>query len=432
MSSRASTKCDERSLEISPNTTYLFEMTMDKSLSVYLHWPFCESKCPYCDFNSHVRDSFDEAAFLAAYKKELTLYENFHGRKINTIFFGGGTPSLMSPKLVENILAALQDFFGFTDNVEITLEANPSSTTSTRHRLNHASDSRAISSSGKKIALEFAGANSGNDLNFQKMADFKTAGINRISMGVQSFNDTHLKFLGRAHDATQARAAIEALSKLYERFSFDLIYALPNQSLDSWQSELRDALSYGTKHLSLYQLTIEPNTNFFHNKVKPAESELAADMYELTNRVCEEKGLHAYEVSNYAAHAHECRHNLCYWRVGDFIGIGPGAHGRFFDETGKRIATENIKSPEKYIFSVTENGNALANRQDVSDSLIQEYLLMSLRLKEGLDLNKVKYAINLENLEIFKQSGLIEDNNEKIIVSDTGRLVLNKIIEGLS
>ncbi|MBV8548171.1 MAG: coproporphyrinogen III oxidase, partial [Alphaproteobacteria bacterium] len=292
-------------------------------LAIYVHWPFCVSKCPYCDFNSHVQKRVDEAVWRDHYRREIAYYAGLMpGRPVSSIFFGGGTPSLMQPETVGAVLQAIHDAWPVATNAEITLEANPNSAEAAR----------------------FAG--------------FRAAGVNRVSVGVQALNDADLAFLGRAHKADEARAAIKLAARHFPRFSFDLIYARRGQSIPDWQRELTDALTMTGDHLSLYQLTIEPNTQFF---VRAAKGEVlttpddeAVTLYEMTQDMMRAAGLPAYEISNHARPGDESRHNLTYWHYGDYLGIGPGAHGRYVLD-GVRFATENARAPDAWLRAVGDN-----------------------------------------------------------------------------
>ena len=326
-------------------------------LGLYVHWPFCVAKCPYCDFNSHVRAQIDQpdwrAAYLRALESEAARLDS-HGAKrpLASLFFGGGTPSLMEPATTAAIIEAAERLFGFEDGIEITLEANP----------------------GSVEAARFTG--------------FRAAGVNRVSLGVQAFDDASLKFLGRAHDAAQARGAIDIAMTTFPRMTFDLIYARPNQSLADWQRELDMALAYGTSHLSLYQLTIEKGTPFFaaHKRgefVIPDEEEAAA-LFEMTQARLGEAGLAAYEISNHARPGEESRHNLIYWRSDDYIGIGHGAHGRL-TFGGQTFATLRKHKPEDWLAQLNKDGLGVMEETPVSASeRLSEMLMMGLRLTEPI------------------------------------------------
>ncbi|NML94231.1 radical SAM family heme chaperone HemW [Novosphingobium olei] len=319
------------------------------SLALYLHWPFCLRKCPYCDFNSHVRDRFDpsawEQALLAdlAFEAELT-----GGREISSIFFGGGTPSLMPPALVARIIDQAAAHWRFADDIEVTLEANPSSVEASR------------------------------------FADLALAGVNRVSLGLQALDDQTLKFLGRLHSLAESLDALAIAQSHFSRVSFDLIYARPGQTPESWQAELTQALSYGTGHLSLYQLTIEPGTQFAtlvrQGKLVPQDDDAAAELFALTREMTAAAGLPAYEISNHARPGEESRHNLTYWRYGDYIGVGPGAHGRRLG-----VATVRHKKPENFLKAVEEQGQGICETRALGPrEQAAEAVMMGLRLAEGI------------------------------------------------
>ena len=374
--------------------------------SLYIHWPFCESKCPYCDFNSHVREKIEFDRWQNSYLNEIGFYKNKLGnKKIDSIFFGGGTPSLMKPEMIENILIKVRDEFIVEDNIEITLEANPSS---------------------------FEAA---------KFRDFKAAGINRVSIGVQSFDETALKFLGRRHDKTQAINAIEQAGKIFGNFSFDLIYALPNQNLDSWKKELDFALKFGSPHISLYQLTIEKGTPFYADynkgKFKLPEEDLQTELYLATVEKCKEKGLERYEVSNFAKRGFESRHNLNYWLQNDYIGIGPGAHGRVHEGAAK-VATMDIHNPENWLEAVEQRGEGIQSKETLSKKeILEELIFMGLRIRDGIKLEKFS-VLGFQFSETFDQSlikklcdeGLMEVDSA-IRLTDQGLLLHTNIVKKL-
>ena len=370
-------------------------------LALYIHWPFCVSKCPYCDFNSHVREQVDVAAWQAAlladmaHEAELT-----PGRKLSSIFFGGGTPSLMPPSLVEALITAAERHWGFTADIEITLEANPSS-------------------------VEAA--------NFHDLAK---AGVNRVSLGLQSLDDQTLQFLGRAHDVHEGLAALDTAQQAFDRVSFDLIYARPGQSLADWQAELERALAFGTGHLSLYQLTIEPGTRFETlvrtGALIPADDDHCADLFELNRNIMTAAGLPAYEISNHARPGQESRHNLTYWRYEDYIGIGPGAHGRRLDS-----ATERHKKPENFLSAVERNGNGLKIEQALSpQTRAMEALMMGLRLAEGVNLraleSKTRLAVTemVDDAEVEKLAGLgfVEQREDRLTILPKGMPLLDALL----
>lgn len=371
---------------------------------LYLHWPFCEAKCPYCDFNSHVRAEIDQSRWLAAYLQELDNYaELLPGRVLNSVFFGGGTPSLMKPEIVAAILERVQSLWTPANDFEVTLEANPGSVESGR----------------------FSG--------------FADAGVNRVSLGVQSLRDVDLRRLGRIHTAADAIRAYEIARVYFDRVSFDLIYARQDQSLEDWREELSKALQLAVDHLSLYQLTIEQGTVFSQRLARGGlrglpSDDLSADMYELTQDLCNDAGLFGYEVSNHGAPGAECRHNLVYWRYGDYIGIGPGAHGRITARSG-RFETEAWANPEKWL-SLSE-GNTSLKKNDIISKKDQaaEHLLMGLRLVEGVDLERHRRLAGAPlptyRIQNLCDLGLLSHRDDRIAATPSGRLVLNRMIAAL-
>lgn len=368
---------------------------------VYVHWPFCKAKCPYCDFNSHVRQSVDQSAWTEAFLSEIDRTAAETGpRAVRSVFFGGGTPSLMDPALVGAILDRIALRWSMSNDVEITLEANPTS------------------------------------VEAERFLGYRDAGVNRLSLGIQALNDTDLRRLGRQHSASEALAALSLARETFNRVSCDLIYARQDQTLPQWQSELRQLLALGPDHMSLYQLTIEDGTAFGRlfeeGKLRGLPSEdVAADMYESTEGLCAEAGLLAYEVSNYAKPGSESRHNLIYWRMGDYAGIGPGAHGRLTLPSG-RIATSTLRSPEAWL-SAASAGNGEIERETLSDEdRAVEYLMMSMRLTEGCDLSRFN-ALRGASLPEARLNDLINDGflrreGEQLIATPSGRLVLNRLL----
>lgn len=354
----------------------------EEAFGVYIHWPFCQQKCPYCDFNSHVRfEGWDEERFLSAYTRELTWCHGLSpGQTVTSVFFGGGTPSLMQPKTVAAILDHIARLWPVSDGVEITLEANP----------------------GSVEASRFTG--------------YRAAGVNRVSIGVQSLIDSELKALGRIHSSDEARRAIKIAEQTFTRFSFDLIYARPNQAPDGWRKELSDALTMAGGHISLYQLTIEDGTPFAElhakGKLQVPPGEAAHDLFEITQELTELAGLRAYEISNHARPGEESRHNLIYWRYCPYAGVGPGAHGRL--ATGEtRLATETLRAPEAWCDAVLEKGNGLLAQSELSNrEMADEALLMGLRLREGLDLTRFAalsgFEIDREEIEALTDLGMLE------------------------
>jgi oxygen-independent coproporphyrinogen-3 oxidase len=375
----------------------------DVGFGVYIHWPFCASKCPYCDFNSHVRaGGIDEDRFLRAYLRELRHWaELAPGRPVASVFFGGGTPSLMSAATVAAILDAIANHWRMDGGTEITLEANPSSVEAGRFR------------------------------------DYRTAGINRVSLGVQSLEAADLRALGRLHTVEEALAAIDVSREIFQRSSFDLIYARPGQSLQAWRHELTRALALAGRHLSLYQLTIEAGTPFAdlhaRGRLRVPDSELAHDFYELTQELTEQAGLPAYEISNHAAPGEECRHNLLYWRYGEYAGIGPGAHGRVV-VGGTRRATTTERQPERWAEAVEAKGHGLSEISVLSrPEQADEALLMGLRLSEGLDLVRFAGISGLrpkaDVVRALSDAGLIEClGRDRLRASPSGRIVLNEVV----
>lgn len=375
-------------------------------LSIYIHYPFCKSKCPYCDFNSHVRNSIDHEAFEQAYLRELEYFApKLKNKNIKTIFFGGGTPSLMSAGLVEKIINKIAAIWNLDKTTEITLEANPTS------------------------------------FEAEKFKDFKRAGINRLSMGIQALNDVDLKFLGREHLASEAIEAIKTASKIFENYSFDLIYARPNQSLEAWKNELLEAIKLSPNHLSLYGLTIEKGTPFFQSYRKKEfilpDENLAADFYDLTGEITALHGLELYEISNYAKKNFECKHNLGYWQSEDYLGIGAGAHSRIYlDGELNRTSIIMLSEPNIWLEKNQKTGAGIQKQITISKSeLLEEIILMGLRLKEGINeqifqkhfKRNILDLINYEKLSSLEKEGLITfDNNIKI--TPKGRLLTNTII----
>jgi oxygen-independent coproporphyrinogen-3 oxidase len=374
---------------------------------VYIHWPFCLSKCPYCDFNSHVRQAgIDEPRYVAAFTAEVAATAaRISGRTVSTIFFGGGTPSLMDPKTVGAILDAISRHWTIAPDVEITLEANPTSVEASRFR------------------------------------GYRTAGVNRVSLGVQSLDDRVLKQLGRLHTAREALDAVAVAREIFPRFSFDLIYARPGQTVAAWRAELGQALAAAGEHLSLYQLTIEPDTPFaaLHagGKLVLPDDDLGRDLYDLTLDQCAAAGLPAYEVSNHARPGAECRHNLVYWRYGEYAGIGPGAHGRLIVD-GTRRATATEKRPEAWLMRVESVGHGVTVDDALSrDEQADEFLLMGLRLAEGID--PQRYAamagrpLDLERIAALTGHGFVETTADgRLRVTRSGFPVLDAVVADLA
>jgi len=385
----------------------MLNMSLTTPFAIYVHWPFCLSKCPYCDFNSHVRHGgIDEARFLRAYETEIAATAaRVPHRTVSSIFFGGGTPSLMQPSSVQAILDCIGRHWTIAPDVEITLEANPTSVEATRFR------------------------------------GFRAAGVNRVSLGVQALDDTSLKELGRLHTAQEALDAVAVARLIFDRYSFDLIYARPRQTLDGWAAELKRAIAEAAEHLSLYQLTIEPDTPFFGlhraGKLTIPDQDLARDLYDLTQAVCSDAGLPAYEISNHARPGAQCRHNLVYWRGHDYAGIGPGAHGRLTIDNG-RIATETEKRPEAWLMRVEETGTGLTVEEKLtSGEAADEYLLMGLRLAEGIDLARYSALsgrnLNPGRISILRNEGAVETTADgRLRVTQSGFPLLDAVVADLA
>jgi len=379
------------------------------AFGIYIHWPFCLSKCPYCDFNSHVAASIDQPGWRDALLAELSYFAaRTKDREVTSIFFGGGTPSLMDPATTQALLARIHDLWPVAPGVEISLEANP----------------------GTIDAERFHG--------------FRAAGINRLSMGLQALNDPDLKFLGRRHDVAQAIQAVELARAIFPRISFDLIYARPGQTPEAWRAELAQAIALAADHLSLYQLTVEPGTAFHpaHARgdfILPVEDD-AALMFDLTQEMCEAAGLPAYEVSNHARPGAECRHNQLYWQGGDYLGIGPGAHGRCTDHSGVTSALRQYKTPEKWLSAVAQLGHGTQEETALTpQERLEELVMMGLRLTEGLDSARFQRQTGRKLGEALNQSGLATMLDESMLIwrgpyllaTPKGRLLLNSVIAAL-
>jgi putative oxygen-independent coproporphyrinogen III oxidase len=385
----------------------MLNMNLNAPFAVYVHWPFCLSKCPYCDFNSHVRHGgIDEARFVRAYETEIAATaERVPGRTVSSIFFGGGTPSLMQPSSVQAILNCIGKHWTIAPGVEVTLEANPTSVEATRFR------------------------------------GFHAAGVNRVSLGVQALDDAALKELGRLHSAQEALDAVAVARSIFERYSFDLIYARPRQTPEAWAAELKRAIAEAAEHLSLYQLTIEPDTPFFGlhkaGKLPVPDEDLARDLYDLTQAVCSNAGLPAYEISNHAWPGAECRHNLVYWRGHDYAGVGPGAHGRLTID-GRRTATATEKRPEAWLMHVEEGGTGLTvDEKLTSGETADEYLLMGLRLAEGIDPARYSAlsgrALNPKRISILREEGAVETTADgRLRVTKSGFPLLDAVVADLA
>ena len=385
----------------------MLNMSLTSPFAVYVHWPFCLSKCPYCDFNSHVRHGgVDEARFLRAYETEIAATAaRVPGRTVSSIFFGGGTPSLMQPSTVQTILDCIGKHWSVAPNVEVTLEANPTSVEATRFR------------------------------------GYRAAGVNRVSLGVQALDDAALKELGRLHTAQEALDAVAVARSIFGRYSFDLIYARPQQSLDAWAAELKRAIAEAAEHLSLYQLTIEPDTPFFGlhkaGKLTVPDEDLARDLYDLTQSICSAAGLPAYEISNHARPGAECRHNLVYWRGHDYAGVGPGAHGRLTID-GRRVATATEKRPEAWLMRVEETGTGFTvDEKLTSGETADEYLLMGLRLAEGIDTARYSALsgrdLDPKRISILREEGAVETTTDgRLRVTKSGFPLLDAVVADLA
>jgi oxygen-independent coproporphyrinogen-3 oxidase len=382
-------------------------MTLE-SLALYIHWPFCKFKCPYCDFNSHVRERVEHKDWRSAYLKEMRFYREKTGpRHISSIFFGGGTPSLMETETTAAVIDGIHDLWGIPDGTEITLEANPTS------------------------------------VEARKLQGFKAAGINRVSLGVQSLNDEALKKLGRQHSAAEALAAVKLAARIFDRTTFDLIYARPEQTVEDWRRELNEALPYAKGHMSLYQLTIEPGTQYYtlhqRGELKIPDQDTAATLYETTQEIMEAQGMPAYEISNHAAAGQESRHNLVYWRYGDYAGIGPGAHGRLTLE-GTKWATRAHRAPEVWLERVERIGHG-AHPFDSVDPVKRgtEMLMMGLRLSEGVSCAQFEketgtsLSLFLDPLKVkaLEDEGLLRLTAHTLCATKPGRQKLNAVLSFL-
>ena len=376
---------------------------LSNAFGIYVHWPFCAAKCPYCDFNSHVRAHIDEEAWTAGILRELKSTAELQGDsrpRVETIFFGGGTPSLASGASIAAIVESIAHLWRLAPDAEITLESNPASVEAERFR------------------------------------DYRAAGVNRLSLGVQALNDDDLKILGRLHNAAEAKAALKIACDTFERVSLDLIYARPRQSVDTWRKELAEALAFDTEHLSLYQLTIEPGTPFAAlsrtGMLKTPNEDIAAALFETTQELTADAGRPAYEVSNHARPGAECRHNLLYWRYGNYAGVGPGAHGRLCID-GRRVATVCERLPERWAERIERNGIGVVEQSEIIPEVAaREHLLMSLRLLEGLDLSdyRARWGEHLDEsrLQRLVECGLLQRTKDRISATPRGRLVLNAVI----
>ena len=370
------------------------------SFGVYIHWPFCKAKCPYCDFNSHVRhDPVDDMSFVRSIATELDLMKHrTPGRIVTSIFFGGGTPSLMPPQAVQHVLDHIAKLWPVAETAEITLEANPTS------------------------------------VEAQHFRGYRSAGVNRVSVGVQALDAADLAVLGRQHTPEEALAAFELAAKIFPRVSFDLIYARPQQTRESWTAELTRALSAQQGHMSLYQLTIEPDTRYFDlqeaGKLVVPEEDLAADLYDITQELTEKAGLPAYEISNHADSGHESQHNLLYWRYGEYAGVGPGAHSRLIDGDA-RIGLVTEKHPETWRTYVAERGHGIVVEETIAfDEQQRERLLMGLRIVEGIELAGLD--INPAKIDALEALGYVAQRESRLCATRSGRAILNAVIRELA
>ncbi len=380
---------------------------MMSDFGIYVHWPYCAAKCPYCDFNSHVRASIDESKWTQAIIRELEWVRAAQDRlvpEVKTVFFGGGTPSLMPAKAVESVVDTIAHLWSVASDTEITLEANPASADAARFR------------------------------------DYRTAGINRVSLGVQAFNDADLKFLGRLHNVGEAKSALKMAMRNFERVSLDLIYARPRQTARAWRAELDEALAFGTEHLSLYQLTIEAGTPFAvlaqEGTLSIPDEDSAAALFEVTQEMTQAAGRPSYEISNHAAPGRECRHNLICWRYGDYAGVGPGAHGRL-SLGDQRFATIAERLPERWQEKVARHGHGYSETSALTNTAAaREHLLMNIRLREGIDLHayEKRWGIPIERTRIadLAASRLVSFDGTRLAATARGRLVLNSVIAALS
>jgi oxygen-independent coproporphyrinogen-3 oxidase len=385
----------------------LIRTDADKAFGVYVHWPFCLSKCPYCDFNSHVRHAaIDEERYLRAFVREIeTAAARTGAREVTSIFLGGGTPSLMQPSTVGGILDAIGRHWHVASDVEVSMEANPTSVE----------------------AMRFRG--------------YRAAGVNRVSLGVQALDDVSLKSLGRMHTAEEAMEAVSIARSIFDRYSFDLIYARPDQTPAMWADELRRAIAQAAEHLSLYQLTIEPETPFFGlhaaGKLRTPDEETGRALYDVTQEVCAQAGLPAYEISNHARPGAECRHNLVYWRGQEYAGIGPGAHGRI-DLGGVRHAIATEKRPEAWLMRVEASGHGIITDDRLnSEERADEFLLMGLRLAEGIDPKRYQSlsgrALDPARIATLREEGAIMiDADGRLRVTQSGFPVLDAVVADLA
>lgn len=375
-------------------------MSEGAGFGLYVHWPFCQAKCPYCDFNSHVASRIDQNSWVSAYIEELErLGDETQGRVLNSVFFGGGTPSLMAPSTAEAIIGALGRHWRLANDLEVTLEANPTS------------------------------------VEADKFRDFRSAGINRVSIGLQALNDADLKALGRLHTADEGTHAFEVAQSTFDRVSFDLIYARQNQSISDWEAELSRALSLAADHISLYQLTIEPGTAFADRFARGGlrglpDEDVSADMFEVTQQLTVDAGLPAYETSNHAKPGAESRHNLIYWNCGDWVAIGPGAHGRLTLE-GARWATEAPKAPNAWLSAVAERSGQETRTRLSPEEQEEERVMMGLRLTDGIAVEPAMYLDKVNRINNLADTQLLELADNRLRLTPEGRPLLNAVLREL-
>ncbi len=373
-------------------------------LSIYIHYPFCKSKCPYCDFNSYCNIKIDEEDLIKGYTNEINYYKKYIANKtIKTIYFGGGTPSLMGEKLLSSIIQTISNIANISNDCEITAEANP------------------------------------NSASFEKLNNFKKIGINRLSIGVQSLYDKDLKFLGRIHNRNDALKTINDAQKIFkDKYTIDLIYTRPDQKISNWEKELKEAIKLSPYHLSLYQLIIEPGTKFYKNKIKLPNDDLSIEFYNTTYDFLEDNGIKFYEISNYAKNGYESKHNLVYWTNGNWLGIGAGAHSRL-DINNSRYAIQNVKNPIKWLQKCLAQKNGKSLKSKLSDNeIIEEFVLMGLRIRSGIELKNLQKNIkcdslydilNRKNIDILANNGLLINSPNNIRITKNGIMLLNSIIE---
>lgn len=376
------------------------------TIGIYIHWPFCESKCPYCDFNSHVVENVDQNLWCDAYLLELSRFSAETKKfPVSTVFFGGGTPSLMGPRIIERITDHISDLWLTREDLEVTLEANP------------------------------------NNLDISSFRDLKHAGISRLSLGMQSLQDEGLKYLGREHSISESITAVNGAARVFDYLSVDMIYAWNGQSPTGWSRELKQAIELPLNHISAYQLTIEPGTEFYRNRVDPVNEKFGVEFFELTEGILSLAGLKAYEISNHARLGHECKHNMHVWQGGDYLGIGPGAHGRLTlsDDSSfiRADAIQQIRAPGKWLKSVFEKGSGTQKRFKLKDEeRIEELILTGLRLSRGINAEKfykmtgrfLSDVIVLDNLKVLVEEGFIRSSPKNLVATKKGRRCLDSVI----